>query len=600
MKIGKNHIELLSNALESGRLDNIESMCFGSSISGLMPILAQGLSGHKGKLRRLKFDLTLLLNAYTDTKPLIEILQCQESNLEELEFHSCLDSVMARQVFKACATTSSHIKVLKMSLCDVNYTHGKVIRKVIESCTYLQHLDLSFNKLGNKGAKEVAEGLVGNTTLLHLNVNSNGLTDDGIVYLAEALETGNNTLQYMRFADGNKIRDCGIVRLAKALHVNTSIRELNLTNEAYHGTVLMDGSAYALAEMLRKNSTLEFLDVTLSKFTKRGSAALLNALHENGSVNVFRISTVKVPFQPVVDLLTNNRSITDLDIAATHFTKDVSKIQEFKSFADALQDNTTIKSLDLGYNDLGGTFVRKTAHALMNHPSLNTLRLDSNRLTDESVISLAKQQYRCQLNQIIMRHNRIKTDGALAIAEFLRRNTSLTSLNISYNDLGKNGVIAIANAVSKNKKTALKELKLHHTYIDWDCTKALCDMILNNNTIEHLELLLYDYIERNRYMDFDYDDEDFDYLPKDEWGDVMPALGKMEDAIKDAFQQNPHILKPISHERKTALHMCYLYKPKNIGRKNPVKKISKRILLDITLCYVPSRGTIFEDGRRHI
>ena len=152
MKIGKNHIELLSNALESGRLDNIESMCFGSSISGLMPILAQGLSGHKGKLRRLKFDLTLLLNAYTDTKPLIEILQCQESNLEELEFHSCLDSVMARQVFKACATTSSHIKVLKMSLCDVNYTHGKVIRKVIESCTYLQHLDLSFNKLGNKGA----------------------------------------------------------------------------------------------------------------------------------------------------------------------------------------------------------------------------------------------------------------------------------------------------------------------------------------------------------------------------------------------------------------------------------------------------------------
>ena len=593
--IKKDDIVLLSKAFRDGRLKKVESLSFGygACLRGNMNILEYGLcaSSHTA-IRRLKFTFMETLNADADTVPLINILKSQAANLEELEFESCLDSKMARDVFKALANSNSQIKKLEMLFCDINETHGRDIRKMLENCTSLQHLDLSHNKLGNIGVKVIAEGLKRNSTLLRLNVNSNDkLTDIGVAHLAEALEE-NNTLQYLHFADENKICEGGIVdgvvRLVKALVTNTSIRELKLKSEAFHGTVLKDGSAFAIADMLQKNKTLKSLDVTMGKFTKKAGMALLNAfhgIHGNTSVKKLDLSAVRrLPYQSVVDLIHKNKTITDLDIGETYFTKEVpSSLSKFKKFVDAVKNNTTLQSLNLGYNNLKDAFVCGIAHAFTDHPSLTSLSLSNNYLTDKSVVALMAALERCGLERLFLQRNHFKSDGALAIANYIKKCTTLTVLNISYNDLGKNGMIAIANAIKQNTETVLADFKVHHTYIDQECTDALCDMILNNNTIEHLDIMV------NDYNNFDYDRDHHVYVSS-------KKLKKFEAQLEKALKQNPYIMKPIPYENQKAFHICYLYKQK----ANFIKKISNRILRDILSCPMSTRGTIFGDGKRHM
>ncbi len=66
---------------------------------------------------------------------------------------------------------------------------------MLEHCKKLRSLDLSHNKIGNRGAIAIAEALKDHTNLLELDMSSNGITSEGVTALSQVIKC--NHLQHI-------------------------------------------------------------------------------------------------------------------------------------------------------------------------------------------------------------------------------------------------------------------------------------------------------------------------------------------------------------------------------------------------------------------
>ena len=118
-------------------------------------------------------------------------------------------------------------------------------------------LDISFNKIGDKGIALISTALQTNTTMKELNISMCNMSDDGAESLARAL-TINKTMQvlYVRY---NNISDTGIAHIATALKTNNTLKELLIG-----GKTATDEGALSLAAALTTNRSIEYLDLCWS------------------------------------------------------------------------------------------------------------------------------------------------------------------------------------------------------------------------------------------------------------------------------------------------------------------------------------------------
>ena len=113
--------------------------------------------------------------------------------------------------------------------------------------------------------------------MLYLNIS-----DDGAVALAHALHH-NSTLRKLDLSNNN-ISNAGAVALAQALHHNSTLRKLDLSNNN-----ISDGGAVALAQALHHNTTLESLGLSTNNTSnnaigREGTHQLVQALTVNTSI----------------------------------------------------------------------------------------------------------------------------------------------------------------------------------------------------------------------------------------------------------------------------------------------------------------------------
>ena len=126
--------------------------------------------------------------------------------------------------------------------------------------------------------------------------------------------------------------------------------------------------------------------------------------------------------------------------------------------ANALDNNTTLKSLSLAYNKLCKEGVQSLAHILsLNNSKLETLSLHSNEITDEGV------KYLCDM---------------------LEKNTTLTWLHLGKNKISDIGVKFLSDVLSSDNKT-LKALSLaSNELITDESVEPLVEMFNNNKFVE--------------------------------------------------------------------------------------------------------------------
>ncbi len=197
----------------------------------------------------------------------------------------------------------------------------KHIARLLKVNKFIKVLDLHNTAVFDEGLSYLVEGLKENRTLRHLYLDANGITSNGIKYLIDYFEylVTNNLEGISSFwFDMNNIGDEGIMELVGVLGKYRYLKRLNLgstgiTEKAIpsivnafksHPNLLVldlgmykstsdmgmitnnmgDNGIELLGELIKQNSTLQFLSVVMNGLTTKGIEILNDAIQSNNTI----------------------------------------------------------------------------------------------------------------------------------------------------------------------------------------------------------------------------------------------------------------------------------------------------------------------------
>ncbi|KAH3767963.1 leucine-rich repeat protein [Pelomyxa schiedti] len=146
--------------------------------------------------------------------------------------------------------------------------------------TTLTLLDLGGNSIEDQGASAIAAGLSANPSLKKLNLRLNKLGDTSAVLFAEAL-SNTHTLEEIFLGCNPEITSVGCTAIADALKDSTghSLKKLDL-----QGLKMGRDGTLAVADMLRKNNSLQHLIIDLGSDSLEECDAIAQAIQSNTSL----------------------------------------------------------------------------------------------------------------------------------------------------------------------------------------------------------------------------------------------------------------------------------------------------------------------------
>lgn len=166
----------------------------------------------------------------------------------------------------------------------------------------------------------------------------------------------------------------------------------------------------------------------------------------------------------------------------------------------------SINSLDLAYNLIGDTGATAVANTIRKKTSLTSLGLSLNQITDAGVSAVADA---LKTNKILktldLSINQIGDAGATALSDALKTNTTLRELSLRNNQITDAGATALADSLKIN--TSLTKLDLVRNLMGEEGKQALQDTIDQRRKFKNKVLLRLQnpdgilYMPENPYLD---------------------------------------------------------------------------------------------------
>ncbi|KAH8612570.1 putative Leucine Rich repeat [Trypanosoma vivax] len=288
---------------------------------------------------------------------------------------------------------------VKLQLLDIrgNNLTPKCVRKLLKSIsmsTSLTRLGLGSNKLGEEGAALLLRALEKNTHLTSLDISLNEIGPNGAKSIAQLLETPSSPLEKLQLY-GNYLGCDGVVHITSALRRNRSLKELTLGNNN-----ATDAAMSKVAEMLRDNITLSYLDLRLNTITASGARTLAcDGLANNCFLQSLSLSgnpIGSVGAEQIFRALTGSQGpvLTRLDLSSC----ELGSVGGTR-IADLITSSTTIEDVDLSDNQLDDDSAVALSRSLANGLSISALNLSSNKIGEWSASNLIDAT---QLNPRVM------------------------------------------------------------------------------------------------------------------------------------------------------------------------------------------------------
>ena len=150
-----------------------------------------------------------------------------------------------------------------------------------------------------------------------------------------------------------------------------------------------------------------------------------------------------------------------------------------------LKTNTTVTTFTLTDSSKDGA--KSLAECLKYNTSLTTLDLRLNNIGDDGAAALAEcLKHNTSLTTLYLHGNGIGDDGVAALAECLKYNKSLTTLDFCGNVIGDAGAVALGECLKDN--TSLTTLYLYGNGIGDDGAVALAKCLRENTSLTTLNL----------------------------------------------------------------------------------------------------------------
>jgi len=136
------------------------------------------------------------------------------------------------------------------------------------------------------------------------------------------------------------------------------------------------------------------------------------------------------------------------------------------------KNDTRLKEVNLNNKSIGDEGAKALANALRTNSTVTVLNLGDNSIGDEGAKALSNALLtNSTLTELDLSDSSIEDEGAKALADVLLTNSTLTELNLSTNCIGAEGAKALANALLTN--STLTELNLGANCIDEEICQAI-------------------------------------------------------------------------------------------------------------------------------
>ena len=222
---------------------------------------------------------------------------------------------------------------------------------------------------------------------------------------------------------------------------------------------------YCLINVPTNNKLLQHISTitTLRKLNVRG-----NKLTEENS-------------PALMSVITNNTELEELYLSNNQLQSAVIEL------AKALQKISSLKVLDLNYNNIPEQAADELSAAIRVNNSLQELCLGSNHLGSSTVMIVNALKEITTLKELNLNDNQNRSvELAPAIASIITKNKLIERLSLNDNNLNDDGVIRIAQSLCKHSQ--LKSLTLQNNNITEEAVEALASIISSNIGLEELYL----------------------------------------------------------------------------------------------------------------
>jgi Ran GTPase-activating protein (RanGAP) involved in mRNA processing and transport len=344
----------------------------------------------------------------------------------------------------------------------------------------ISHIGLARNGVDSGAVVTLLKALV-DTSLHTLDLEWNGLDSSVAFSLSELLRAETCSLVAVTL-ERNDIAYEGAVELARALQQNTTLRNLNLAFNRC-GT----RGATAMGEMLCDNGTLLTLNLCTNDILSEGARSIVDALCTNSTLRSINLQGNQAfsAFGERGKNLTYSDALKELNL----FGNRMNTIASAKGFGESLQEARSIIALSIAKSQAGDAFMQPVLNGVSFMVALVTLDVSHCSMSRASMPSMSDVVSTCtNMQTLILDDNHIDAAGAIALAVGLVHTTALTHLSVSGCMIHSEGIKAIADAFDKRRGLPIKQLHLARNGIDTEGVVALCEVLLQDDALEVLDL----------------------------------------------------------------------------------------------------------------
>ena len=271
-----------------------------------------------------------------------------------------------------------------------------------------------------------------------MDLSWNDLSNDGAIAISQSLRK-NSTLQNLDMK-ANDITSRGIISILETIQIKSTVIEVNfIHNMTPKSKLIMIAYIYSI---LKYKPTVYISFGVLMYDTDRDESYIkvsIMCLENEAASNLFKL---KVYSKKASFCISHKSGDYKVEIINCNF-----------------KGNFSITHLDLSHLGISCKGVKRLLNALQVNVSLKTLFLS---------------------------HNNISDDGAIAISEYLKGNSVLISLNMSYNKVTSVGTKVVGEAIQANSTLWL--LDISHNAITVVGIKAFIECLKNNSSLQKLSI----------------------------------------------------------------------------------------------------------------
>uniref|UniRef100_A0A672RKN7 Protein phosphatase 1 regulatory subunit 37 n=1 Tax=Sinocyclocheilus grahami TaxID=75366 RepID=A0A672RKN7_SINGR len=286
-------------------------------------------------------------------------------------------------------------------------------------------LDLEQTNLDEDGASALFDMIEYYESATHLNISSNKHIGTRGWQAAAHMMRKTSSLQYLD-ARNSPLLDHSAPFVARALRISGSLTILHLENAGISGRPLM-----LLATALKMNMNLRELYLAENKLSGlQDSAQLGNLLKFNYNIQILDLRNNHILDSGLAyiceGLKEQRKGLVTLVLWNNQLTHN-----GMGYLAAALPFTQSLETLNLGHNAVGNEGVHKLKDGLIANRSILRLGLASTKLSCEGAVAIA--EFIAESPRILrldMRENEIKTGGLMALSLAFKVNSSLLRLDL--------------------------------------------------------------------------------------------------------------------------------------------------------------------------